>query len=97
MRLESLSPADTAHVSQAAALLAQAFPHAYRQTAPQQAAKCLAPERVNVAAYGDGGALIGFVGAIPQYGQTGWELHPLAAARCIWAATTSSARPRFRA
>ena len=34
------------------------------------------PERIAVAAV-DQDELVGFIGAIPQYGITGWELHPL--------------------
>ena len=37
---------------------------------------CLTEERVAVMAV-EQGRLVGFVGAIPQYGRTGWELHPL--------------------
>jgi aminoglycoside 6'-N-acetyltransferase I len=37
---------------------------------------CLEEERIALVAVDDGHA-VGFVGAIPQYNQTGWELHPL--------------------
>lgn len=62
--------------SQLAELLASAFPGAYAHTAPAEVATLLAPQRVAIAAVEEG-QLLGFVGAIPQYGETGWELHPL--------------------
>lgn len=61
---------------QAADLLVQAFPHCYSDCAEDEIGKCLNEERVAVAAI-DGEILLGFVGAIPQYGITAWELHPL--------------------
>lgn len=60
-----------------AALLAACFPHCYAGDASKQEADGLLEEgRVAVLAQEDG-ALLGFAGAIPQYGVTGWELHPL--------------------
>jgi len=60
-----------------AELLAAVFPHSYRDSAAEEAEKLLGQERIALAAL-DGDALVGFIGAIPQYGITGWELHPLA-------------------
>lgn len=62
---------------QAAELLAECFPHAYADRAEEQVALCLEEGRIALMAEEDG-RLVGFVGAIPQYGVTGWELHPLA-------------------
>lgn len=62
---------------EAAALLAECFPQAYLDCAEEEIGLCLEEERIAVMAE-EGGHLIGFVGAIPQYGTTGWELHPLA-------------------
>lgn len=68
---------DTKHYNaQAARLLRQAFPQAYRDTAEEEITNILEPGRVTVAAI-TGRRLLGFVGAIPQYGVTAWELHPL--------------------
>jgi aminoglycoside 6'-N-acetyltransferase I len=40
----------------------------------------LEPERVNRVAIGDDGAVLGWIGAIPQYGGRVWEVHPLVVA-----------------
>lgn len=61
---------------QAAELLKKAFPHAYSDTSEDEIEKIVEKDRVAIAAV-DGERLIGFVGAIPQYGVTAWELHPL--------------------
>lgn len=61
---------------QLADLLAKTWPKDYGQTAKAEVEKLLAPERIAVAALVEDD-LVGFVGAIPQYGQTGWEMHPL--------------------
>lgn len=57
-------------------LLAVCFPHAYKDCAYQEMIPILYDERIAVMTIQDN-HLIGFVGAIPQYGVTGWELHPL--------------------
>ena len=68
---------DTKHYNtQAAGLIRQAFPQAYRDTAEEEITDILEPGRVTVAAIA-GERLLGFVGAIPRYGVTAWELHPL--------------------
>lgn len=59
-----------------ASLLAQKWPDCYQDTAHQEVEACLTDERVALMAMMDN-RLVGFVGAIPQYGTTGWELHPL--------------------
>ena len=61
---------------QAADLLVQAFPNSYSSCSEEEINKCLEEDSVAIAAV-DGEALMGFVGAIPQYGVTAWELHPL--------------------
>ena len=61
---------------QAADLLKQAFPHSYSDCSEEEISKCIEEDRVAVAAI-DGEKLLGFVGAITQYGVTAWELHPL--------------------
>ncbi|MFA5007511.1 MAG: GNAT family N-acetyltransferase [Candidatus Izemoplasmatales bacterium] len=63
-----------------AAMFAAVFPHTYADIGPEEADECLADDRVAIAAV-SGGRLVGFVGAIPQYGTTGWELHPIMVAR----------------
>jgi aminoglycoside 6'-N-acetyltransferase I len=63
-------------ISEAARLLAVSFPHCYGNCADAEMSEILGDERVAVMAI-ENGHLVGFVGAIPQYGKTGWELHPL--------------------
>lgn len=63
-------------LAQAAELLRQAFFPAYGQIAQEEVQRCLEPDRVCIGAV-EKDKLLGFVGAIPQYGLTGWELHPL--------------------
>ena len=62
----------------AAALLEECFPHAYSgELARQQMELCVEEGRVSLMAWEEV-RLLGFVGAMPQYGVTAWELHPLA-------------------
>jgi len=58
-------------------LLTTCFPQGYEDGALEEVEKCLSGDRIAVMAL-ENGHLAGFVGAIPQYGDTGWELHPLA-------------------
>lgn len=58
-------------------LLEVCFPDAYGGTAAEETARLLKDDRIALAAMDDG-RLAGFIGAIPNYGVTGWELHPLA-------------------
>ena len=68
-------PLTDAFASQMATLLAEAFP-CYRDSGLEEAHLCLSPDRVALGAV-ENGKLLGFVGAIAQYGVTAWELHPL--------------------
>lgn len=47
------------------------------KAAQKTAAEILEPERILFGA-AEGGKIVGLVGAMPEYGFTGWELHPLA-------------------
>ncbi len=72
-----LDPADEMAVDQAAALLIEAFP-GWKETMEEARAEVrslLAPDHVCLAAM-TRGAMLGWVGAIPQYDHA-WELHPL--------------------
>ncbi|MGM0123338.1 aminoglycoside 6'-N-acetyltransferase I [Enterococcus sp. AZ194] len=62
--------------SQLADLLALTWPKEYGETATAEVTELLSENRIAVVALEDD-RLIGFVGAIPQYGKTGWEMHPL--------------------
>ena len=78
MTIQPFPRADRNLIAQAEDLLEECFPHAYGgDLARQQMALCLEEDRIALMA-AEGDRLIGFVGAIPQYGVTGWELHPLA-------------------
>jgi aminoglycoside 6'-N-acetyltransferase I len=76
MKIVSLAQITQAQRLQAAGLLRRAFPQAYLNGAEEEIGLILQPERVGFAAV-DRDGLLGFVGAVPQYGVTAWELHPL--------------------
>jgi aminoglycoside 6'-N-acetyltransferase I len=76
MEIVPLSPENTEHRAAVAELLREAFPHSYGDSAEQEVASCLEAGRIALVALDDGN-VVGFVGAIAQYGCTGWELHPL--------------------
>lgn len=78
MEIKEFPRNDQALLRQAQQLLQECFPQAYSgELAVQQMALCLEEERLAFMAEEDG-SLLGFVGAMPQYGVTAWELHPLA-------------------
>lgn len=78
MEIKEFPRNDPALLRQAQELLQECFPQAYSgELAAQQMALCLEEERLAFMAKEDG-SLLGFVGAMPQYGVTAWELHPLA-------------------
>lgn len=71
------------YITQAAQILADAFPHAYanyENQSMQEIQEILAKDGFLIFAL-KSGELLGFAGAIPQYGTTGWELHPLVVKR----------------
>lgn len=57
-------------------MLADAWPESYADSAAKEVARFLSADRIALIAVENSTAL-GFIGAIPQYGVTGWELHPL--------------------
>lgn len=61
---------------QLAEVLLQTWPKEYSEEPLEKVAELLADDRIAVAALEED-ELVGFIGAIPQYGTTGWELHPL--------------------
>jgi aminoglycoside 6'-N-acetyltransferase I len=75
MYIRELKHEDKQFLTEAAELLSEAFPHAYNFHAQKEIERLLQPERVILIAVEDE-HLMGFVGAIPQYAKTGWELHP---------------------
>ncbi|NLG24810.1 MAG: GNAT family N-acetyltransferase [Clostridiales bacterium] len=78
-RVEPLTAGDEGWIAQAAALLAQAFPHCYGEAgeAWSEVLDCLDDGRVALVAL-CGGGVVGFGGSRPHYGGNAWELHPLA-------------------
>jgi aminoglycoside 6'-N-acetyltransferase I len=76
MNIQLFDKNNIQYVKEAADLLAECFPHAYGDCALEEMNAILDEERIAVMAVEDN-HLIGFTGAIPQYGVTGWELHPL--------------------
>ncbi len=57
-------------------ILVKAFPHSYSNCADEEIEQLTSSERILIGAF-DKNSLLGFIGAIPQYGNTGWELHPI--------------------
>jgi len=52
------------------------FPQAYQGVGKEEADSCLADDRIAIIAVAKN-HLVGFIGAILQYGTTGYELHPI--------------------
>lgn len=83
MRIFSVPTRDPDPVQQMAALLVAAFaehwPNAWPDldAALEEVYECLEPDKVCMAAMDDSGRVLGWIGAQPAYGVTGWELHPL--------------------
>ena len=76
MEIISLDKSKLQHLQGTADLLREAFPHSYSDCAEEEVETCLNPDRIALIAV-DSDEVVGFIGAIPQYGVTGWELHPL--------------------
>ena len=82
MDIRRLTQMDQDFILQAAGLLIEAFPHSWptEEKALDVVNGCLDDGKVAFVAVVDGRAA-GLIGAMPQYGRTGWELHPLVVAR----------------
>ncbi|MGX7148216.1 GNAT family N-acetyltransferase [Enterococcus ureasiticus] len=76
MKIIPLTQTDSSYKQELAKLLSVTWPDDYPTLASQEIEGLFAEERIALGAI-EGQHLIGFVGAIPQYGKTGWELHPL--------------------
>lgn len=76
MHISDLAKTNESYCAEVAALLREAFPHAYGDCAEEEVDDCLSEGRIALVAL-EGDRVLGFVGAIPQYENTGWELHPL--------------------
>ena len=65
-----------ATIEQAAEILSHSFPDSYGDCGKEEVIKCLQAEKICIVAIEDN-KVVGLVGAMPQYGITAWELHPL--------------------
>jgi len=83
MRIIPLTADHPTAVQQAAALLNGAFrehwPDAWpdMEAALEEVHECLEAENICLVALDDDARVLGWIGARPAYGVTGWELHPL--------------------
>lgn len=83
MRIIPFPVDDESADQQAAALLVIAFrehwPNAWpdMESALEEVHECLEAETICLAALDGAGRVLGWIGARPAYGVTGWELHPL--------------------
>lgn len=73
-----LDTSNTMWIQEIASMLIEAFPQSWQMMneVTEEVNECLTVDRIALVAVENRHA-IGFVGAIPQYGKTGWELHPL--------------------
>lgn len=63
-------------IEEAAELLVESFPHSYSDCSHEEMEKILSDDRIAIMAL-ENDKLLGFIGALPQYGITAWELHPI--------------------
>ncbi|MGI6744634.1 MAG: putative acetyltransferase [Firmicutes bacterium ADurb.Bin300] len=77
MTIQPFDKSNRQYIAEAAQLLIDCFPQAYSDCAYDEMTHILEDEKLAFMAV-ENNHLIGFVGAMPQYGMTGWELHPLA-------------------
>ncbi|MDD4057221.1 MAG: GNAT family N-acetyltransferase [Bacilli bacterium] len=76
LSIEVFTKQNKQYVEEATNLLLENFYQAYKDDAKEEVINCLSENRIALAAIIDD-HLVGFIGAIPQYANTGWELHPL--------------------
>lgn len=77
MVIQPFDKSNKQYLSEAAQLLVDCFPQAYADCANNEISSMMDDEKIVFMAI-ENNHLIGFAGAKPQYGITGWELHPLA-------------------
>ena len=82
MRILALIPDHAAYRKQAAAILADCFPHCYADCAEVEIAQYPSEERIAFIAVDEKtDRVIGFIGGIEDYDGHVWELHPLCVAK----------------
>lgn len=77
MEIREFPRGESQYFRQGVALLQECFPQAYSGKLAEQQMKLLLEEERLAFLAEEEGTLLGLVGAIPQYGVTAWELHPL--------------------
>lgn len=77
MEIKLFDKQNNDYILEAQELLANCFPHCYSENPSEEVDSVLQDDRVSFIAVEDN-KLIGLIGAMPQYGETAWELHPLA-------------------
>lgn len=78
IRIQPFDRKNRAHLEQAAAILAQCFPHCYADCAQEEIEQYPSEERIAfVAVEEETGEVVGFIGGIEDYDGNVWELHPL--------------------
>lgn len=82
IEIQTLTSNNTTWIYEAAAILVEAFPHSWQSMseAVEEVEECLEEKKIAFVAVEDG-HVIGFIGTMPRYGTTGWEMHPLAVAK----------------
>lgn len=82
MEIKKLTSKDIIWIQEAASILVEAFPHSWTSVNEgiEEMEGCLEEEKIALVAVENGHA-VGFIGAMPQYGTTGWEMHPLVVSR----------------
>jgi aminoglycoside 6'-N-acetyltransferase I len=78
MEIRTLMKHQKQMITGAAALLVENFPHSWASPAEalQEVRKSLRPGKIALVAV-DKDEVVGYIGAMPGYGVTAWELHPL--------------------
>lgn len=79
MKIEKLKRENKQWIDKGAELLVVCFEHAWdtKEEALEDMEKFVQEERIALVAIEEE-SVVGMIGAIPSYGKTGWELHPLA-------------------
>jgi aminoglycoside 6'-N-acetyltransferase I len=78
IEIKTLISNNITFIQEVALMLLEAFPHSWQSIdeGKEEVEECLEEGKIALVAINDGHA-IGFISANPQYGTTGWEMHPL--------------------
>lgn len=84
MQIIDLKPDNENNVQQAASILFEGFREIWPHICPdfeaalKEVHRSLAPGKINRIALNDHGVILGWIGAVPEYGGNAWCLYPLA-------------------